>query len=346
MDEIYLKAVDYLKDVGEDDRVLILHHWDMDGSASAAILSKILEEVRGKGADLVKIPEGRKHGFGRNIEKVLEDEGVSKLIVVDMSVEGERADRIQESGVDVLNIDHHDFGELPEKVPVVNPRIEDDDVYVPAAKICNDIARKFGLNLDWIAGLGIIQDFAVEQNKHILEKLKKQYPNYFPETIGQQEMAKNCRYGTYSNVLNVKPYKDTEKCAKLAFQALVNAKSLKHLEAQDEYSKVYQYYQEADQEFHRIREKFDSEKEEYVDLKLVFFQFSSPYHINSSIATSVSLERHDWIHIIVKMEDEKAQVSSRCQSGRVDLGEILRDALPEDAGEGAEAGGHRNAAGA
>ncbi len=229
---------------------------------------------------------------------------------------------------------------------MVNPRIEEDEAYVPAAKICNDIAKKFGLNLDWIAGLGIIQDFAVEDNKQIFRKLRKQYPHYFPDTIKQQSMAKNCRYGIYSNVLNVKPYKDTEKCAKLAFKALTESESLKHLEGNKSYRKVHEYYQETDKEFKRIKQKYDSEKETYEDIKLIFFEFESEFHINSSIATSVSLENHDWIHVIIKDEGEKAQVSARCQSGRVNLGELLRKSLPENAGEGSEAGGHRNAAGA
>lgn len=343
---MYDKAVEYFRDIGEKDRVLVLHHWDMDGSASAAIISKIIEEVRGRGADIVKLPKGRKHGLGQEVEEMMEEEDITKLIVSDMSIDAGRADKIQESGIDVLNIDHHDYGELPEEVPVVNPRIEDDEVYVPAAKICNDIAKKFGLNLDWIAGLGIIQDFAVKDNKQIFKKLRKQYPHYFPDTIEQQEMAKNCRYGVYSNVLNVKPYKNTEECAKEAFKALTESESLKHLEGNEHYRNVHHYYQEADKEFKRIREKYESERETYEDIQLVFFQFESDFHINSSIATSVSLENHDWIHMIVKDEGDKAQISARCQSGRVDLGKLMREALPENAGEGAEAGGHRNAAGA
>lgn len=343
---MYDRAVEYLKEIDEEDRVLILHHWDMDGSASAAILSKILEESRGRGADIVKLPKGRKHGLGRDVENLMEEENVTKLIVSDMSIEAERADEIQENGIDVLNIDHHDYGELPENVPVVNPRIEDEEAYVPAAKICNDIAKKFGLNLDWIAGFGIIQDFAVEENKQIFKKLRKQYPHYFPDTIKQQTMAKNCRYGVYSNVLNVKPYKDTEKCARSAFKALTESESLKHLEGNEHYQEVYKYYQKADKEFSRVRQKFEEEKETYEDTKLAFFEFESEYHINSSLATAISLERPDWIYMVIKDEGDKAQVSARCQEGRVDLGGIMREALPEDAGEGAEAGGHRNAAGA
>ncbi len=344
---MYDDAIEYLQSVDEGEDVLILHHWDMDGSSSAAIISLILEESRGRGADFVGIPEGRKHQVGSKAEEKIRDEGFERLIVLDMSVPADRIDELKDRlDVDILVIDHHDFDKNPDNAVLVNPRKDDPDAYIPAAKLCNDISKKFGLDLDWIAGLGIVQDFGVEKAVGLFERLKKLYPHYFPQNITQEAMAKNCRYGTYSSVMNIKPYKDTDRCAKLAFDALVNSKGLKYLESHESYQELYTYYKEVSNEIERVREQFDEEKEVHEEEKLVFFRFESPHHINSSLATQISVDEEDWIFIIARVEGDNVNVSSRCQSGRVDLGALLQQSLPDDAGEDAEAGGHRRAAGA
>lgn len=340
----YAEAISFLKQIDADDRVLVIHHWDMDGSAAAAIVSKILEETRGREADEIITPDGRVHTVSGRAEQLIKDEEFTHLIVLDMNAPAERTAELADLGVDILIVDHHNFDEIPEDAVFVNPRIEDAEAYIPASKLCNDISKEFGLELDWIAGLGVIQDFAVEGHEDLFKDLREEYPTYFPDELTQHTLAKNCRYGKYSSVMNIKPYKNTEKCAELAHDALVNSKSLKYLEAREEYQQLYQYYQDMYQEIERVVEHFDQEKEVYDKEQLIFFQFESAFHINSSIATRISLDNEDWVHIIANTQDGQVNISARCQSGRVDLGTILQDALPDGA-EG-EAGGHRRAAGA
>lgn len=347
IEDMYEEAIEYLDDVERDENVLIVHHWDMDGSSAAAIVSKILADSRGTGADFVRIPEDRKHQVGARTERIIKQEQVSRLIVLDMSVPADRvSELVEEHGVEMLVIDHHGFDREPEDAVFVNPRMDDPDAYIPAAKLCNDIASEVGLDTDWIAGMGIIQDFGVSSAPELFERLAKLYPKYFPDELDQDSLAKNCTYGRYASVLNVKTYKDTEDCAVLAFKALTKADGLKYLESREEYRELLEYYEEMQEEFNRIKERYEEEREVYEDKRLVFFEFSSPYHINSSIATQISLEKEEWAYIIAKREGDRVNVSARCQSGRVDLGDLLRQALPEDAGEDAEAGGHAVAAGA
>lgn len=345
---MYDDAIDYLDSVDAAEDVLIVHHWDMDGSASAAIISEILEEVRGEPADTICLPRGRKHTVGERAENVIRNAGIDRLVVLDMNVPGERLSELAALGPDILLIDHHSFDTIPEDAVFVNPRIEDEEAYVPAAKLCNDIAAEFGLDRDWIAGLGIVQDFAVEGHEDLLERLKEQYPDHFPAEISQHAMAKECRYGKYSTVMNIKPYSDTDRCARLAHDALVNAENLKQLEMQEEYGKLEEYYKRMQREMQHIMERFDREKEVDEEKRFVFFRFDSDFHINSSVATNISMADEDRVYLVANTHGGEANVSARCQSGRVDLGRIMQDALadtlPGDA-EG-EAGGHKRAAGA
>lgn len=340
-------AEDFLRDVSENQQVEIIHHWDMDGTSSATIISKILEQERGRPADLVTIPEERAYHLEEMDREKLEDKDV--LIVLDFNLKADELEELKEEyDLDILVVDHHSFGRVPENIPFVNPREEDADVYVPCSKICLDIAENFGLReeLRWIAGLGVIQDFGVDSCPELFGELEDKYEKYLPEDLNQQQLAKNCEYGRYSSVLNIKPYRDSKHFAKLAYQALMSSEDMKELEAQEAYRQVYEVYLEMQDEFNKMMEDYEEDREINRDKRIIFFTLDSDFHITSSIATNMSTKTPDWIHLVIQ-KDEKINISARCQSGRVDLGDLLQKALPEEAKEdGAEAGGHRKAAGA
>ncbi len=337
-------AVDFLKETGEDEKIVLIHHWDMDGSSSAAITSKILEHLRGRPADDVFIPHERAYHLSDDDRERLED--ADRLVVLDFNLQADELEELNEE-LDVLVVDHHNFDRVPE-VPFVNPRTEDGEAYVPCSKVCLDISAEFGLDedLDWIAGLGVIQDFGVDSCPELFEQLDEKYSAYLPEELSQQELAKNCEYGRYSSVLNIKPYRDSAHFAELAYEALMNSEDLKELEAQEAYRQVYEVYLEMQDEFNRMMENYEEEREINREKCVIFFDIDSDFNITSSIATNMSTKTPDWIHLVVQ-KDEEVNISARCQSGRVDLGALLQEALPDAAVEaGAEAGGHRKAAGA
>ncbi len=341
-------AKDYLENIQEDDEVIILHHWDMDGISSAAIISKIIEHERGEPADEVKIPDERAYHLEENDKELIEN--TEKLIILDFNLKADELEELSEElDSDVLVVDHHGFDRVPdEEIDFVNPRVQDKEVYVPCSKICLDIANMFDLdeNIDWIAGLGIIQDFGVETCPEIFDELKEKHEAFFPEDLTQENLAKKCEYGRYSSVLNIKPYRDSKHYSSLAYQALMNSKNLKELEAQEEYRKVYEVYLEMQEEFNDVMENYEEEREIDREKMIIFFELKSDFNITSSIATNMSTKTPDWIHLVIQKDDE-INISARCQSGRVDLGDLLPSALPEKAKEeGAEAGGHKKAAGA
>ncbi len=344
--DILKPAVKFIEEIGEEERVVIIHHWDMDGTSSAVTVSKILEDLRGHGADEVSIPAKRAYHLGESDHELLED--ADRLIVLDFNLGADELEELDKECADVLVVDHHTFDRVPD-VSFVNPRTEDTDSYIPASKICLDIASEFGLEeeLRWIAGLGIIQDFGVDSCPGLFEELREDYEAYLPEELEQEELAKNCEYGRYSSVLNIKPYRDSKYFAELAYKALMKSDDLKELEAQEEYRQIYEVYLEMQDEFNRAVENYEEEREIDRDKMIIFFELESDFHITSSIATNMSAKTPEWIHIVAQVGDEEVNVSSRCQSGRVDLGELMKEALPEGAvDEGAEAGGHRKAAGA
>ncbi len=341
-------AVKFLKNTEQEYQIGIIHHWDMDGTSSSVIISRILEKVRGRPADWVSIPEQRAYHLSEKDHEKIED--LDKLIILDFNLEAEELEEIlEEYDVDILMVDHHSFGRKPDGVSFVNPREFDSDIYVPCSKICLDISEEFGLKdeLRWIAGMGVIQDFGVDSCPELFENLEEKYDKYLPEELSQQQLAKNCEYGRYSSILNIKPYRDSQHFAKLAYRALMKSEDLMEIEAQEEYRQVYEVYLEMQDEFNRVLENYEDEREIDREKCVIFFELDSKFNINSSIATNMSTKTPEWIHLVVQKEPDEINISGRCQSGRVDLGKLLQQALPEKAKEeSAEAGGHRKAAGA
>jgi single-stranded DNA-specific DHH superfamily exonuclease len=340
-------AIEFLEKSKNDEEIGIIHHWDMDGTASSVIISKILEKVRGRPAEWASIPEKRAYHLSETDHEKIEQ--LDKLIILDFNLEADELEQLLEDyDLEILLVDHHSFGRKPEGVSFVNPREFDAEIYVPCSKICLDISEQFNLNdeLRWIAGMGVIQDFGVDSCVELFERLSEEYDEYLPEELNQQQLAKNCEYGRYSSILNIKPYRDSKHFAKLAYEALMKSENLMEIEAHEEYRQVYEVYLEMQEEFNRVLKDYEEERELDREKCVIFFELDSEFNINSSIATNMSTKTPEWIHLVVQRDDE-VNISARCQSGRVDLGAKLQEALPEKAKEdGAEAGGHRKAAGA
>lgn len=338
-------ATEFIKEIGEEEEVLIIHHWDMDGTSSSVIVSKLLKELRGKPADNAIIPRNRGYHLEEKDTQMAKD--ADKLIVLDFNLQAEELENLDKH-TDVLVVDHHNFDRKPD-VNFVNPREVEEDVYIPCSRLALEIAEVFDMEneLRWVAGLGVIQDFGVDSSPELFKKLKNNYEPYLPEDLNQETLAKQCEYGRYSSVLNIKPYRDSKKYAKLAYQALMKSDDLKELEAQEEYRKVYEVFLEMQDEFKKALENYEEEREIDREKMVIFFEIDSEFRITSSIATNKSANTPEWIHLVIQKKDGEANISARCQSGRVDLGEKMKESLPDEAREeGAEAGGHQKAAGA
>lgn len=109
------------------ERVLVFGDYDVDGVTSSALLNNVLTQA---GIDVLHhIPHRFHHGYGLNEEIVsfAKENAVTLLIAVDCGVTAcQEVARIQENGIDVIVIDHHEPDEiLPPAVAIVNPKQKD-----------------------------------------------------------------------------------------------------------------------------------------------------------------------------------------------------------------------------
>ena len=110
------------------EQVAIFGDYDVDGAASAALISRFLSHY---GLDpVVRIPDRITEGYGPNPQAVdeLADAGATLLVSVDCGTSSfETFDHARSRGLDVVVLDHHQTGSaIPEVVALVNPNRQDD----------------------------------------------------------------------------------------------------------------------------------------------------------------------------------------------------------------------------
>ncbi len=114
--------------LGRAEAVGIIGDYDVDGAASAALLS---EYLRAAGIEpRIHIPDRIAEGYGPNVEAVraMAAAGTRLLVTVDCgSMSAAPLAEAARLGLDTIVIDHHQVGaELPLAVAVVNPNRPDD----------------------------------------------------------------------------------------------------------------------------------------------------------------------------------------------------------------------------
>jgi len=114
--------------VRDGERVAIFGDYDVDGAASAALLSEYLEACGC--ATTIHIPDRVAEGYGPNREAMaaFAEEGAGLVVAVDCgAVSHEPVAEAKRLGLDVVIFDHHQAPEnLPEALALVDPNRQDD----------------------------------------------------------------------------------------------------------------------------------------------------------------------------------------------------------------------------
>ena len=112
----------------ENQKVLIAGDYDVDGVTSAVLLNNVFKEI---GLNVAHyIPHRMTDGYGLNekVAEVAKNEGAGLVVSIDCGITAHReVERINEQGIDVIIIDHHepDEGRLPAAAAIINPKQKD-----------------------------------------------------------------------------------------------------------------------------------------------------------------------------------------------------------------------------
>lgn len=147
MDKAVTRTVEAIKN---QEKIVVYGDYDVDGATSAALLKKYF---RALGIDiLIYIPDRLKEGYGPNLTTLLNLQklGYTLCITVDCgTVANKILNSVQNSGLDIIIIDHHISGEvLPNVVAIINPNRLDQ------VTTCNNLAA-VGVSFLFIVALNI-----------------------------------------------------------------------------------------------------------------------------------------------------------------------------------------------
>jgi single-stranded DNA-specific DHH superfamily exonuclease len=336
----------FMMSFSPQEKIAIIHDADPDGLCSAVVLSKLIEKLRGKPADLhYSTRKFVRNCVSPDVLQMLKQKKISKVIFTDLPVH-EDADSVKrlEKQCEALIIDHHTFFHdiTSERAVLAMPQLLADDVdpsKYTASKLAYDLANRHTdmEEFAWIASVGLIGDMGGSAWPDFLEKVferQKLKPN--PKDWFRTDL------GSVSELLlsaMIIEDKNINYCYDLVMDASSPGDVLK------------------DKKLVAIRKSFQQEISKWVKtapslmqkddrLKLVWYEITPKYHINSPVSTILSLNPKfsDFVILLVEKDKDIVRVSGRCQSKRVKMNELLKNAvngLKDSAG-----GGHIPAAGA
>jgi single-stranded DNA-specific DHH superfamily exonuclease len=324
--KILARIGEFLKAPGK--RLLFYHH-DADGVCSAALLLKFF-----KGFEAIPL-EGPRLGEGFPAEVAGKKPGLMVFLDIPIDQEWRTLGNIQKiiPGLKILVVDHHILEKDLNSKDLVhhNPRFN-TEIYLPNAYLTYRILEGLGKRVKpykWIAGMGIIGDYGFRECRTFLSGLG-------PLVSGDPLESK---LGRAAELIS---YAITLKGLRGARESLQLLLKDEGFEAFARNPLLNKWRKTVKREIDRILK--DSEKEgiRYPGIGLTEYQIKSRLNITSIISTILAKDNPGQIIMIVKESPAGYKVSARCQSGRVNVGELFKKAV-EGIGSG---GGHKKAAGA
>lgn len=336
----------FLMSFSPKERIAIIHDSDPDGLCSAVILSRMIERLRGKPADLhYSTRKFVRNSVTPDILKMLKSRKVSKAIFTDLPVHEDKSSiKRLEKQCEILIIDHHTFCHniTSDRTVLAMPQLLADDVdpsKYPASKLAYDFANRHVSieDIAWIAAVGLIGDMAGSTWAEFLaqvferEKLKPNPKDWFKTELGK-----------ISELLLAAMIIDEENI-NYCYDSLMKAKAPSDI-LKDK--KLVSFRKSLEKEINKWVKLAPQLMQKDELLKLMWYEITPKYPINSPLSSMLSLDPkyHDYAIIIVDKGKDIVRVSGRCQSRRVRMNELLKNAVKGF--KDANGGGHVPAAGA
>lgn len=321
LNDLYLRTREFVKKISGEDRILLIHHKDLDGTISAVLLEKYLEK---NGVKKSKVVCWANEDAENEIQKI---KNFDKIIVVDIDI-SYLSKELNETKKEILIIDHHtptkDLNN--EKIVYMNPRLEDEKIYQPASYLVWKISGND--ELKWQAIIGTIGDSGFEDCVDLLK--------------GEVEAKKKdqiwkTRYAKVGFKVNAAL---TEIGFEKVREILLKTHTIEDLEKNDEINNCWEKYLK---EYNKVKEKFWKNVKENGKIKLLISNVGEVQRpLTSAIATELGFKYKNKIIILLRDEEEKVAVNARYQGNDVHLGNLFRKISKGlDGG-----GGHEHAAGA
>jgi len=344
---MFKQAIDFIKNC--KGKTVIIYDSDGDGIGAAAILAKTLKRLFGK---LPKAIPGDQDLFyiTKNNYDQISKQKADRIITVDIAVD-EKPEYILKLAKKhkILIIDHHQVHKDLNKFKNVvhtNPCFWKSRIppfRYASSKIVFDFCSKITNveDLDWLAGLGIINDYAGASWKDFLNRIYKKYP-YLK---GKNLYSFDNKLGYVNNLITSGYFHSGMKCGKIGYEACLKSESpldiikLKTVPAR----KLKKMYDKIEKEIQDIMKNWRKKAEIIESKKLIILELNTKFSIKSPISTKISSQLPHYTLIVARKDGNKTYISLRRGDGKVNCGKLATVTTKNL--KNANGGGHIPAAG-
>jgi len=316
---------------GKSGRKLLFYHNHSDGICSAVLMLRFFSgfETCVCGGPIIS------DGF----VKELIEAGPKLVVFIDLPVDQEwkKLEKIQKAvpGLRIILIDHHIYDKNLNSKDIIhiNPMFK-SRAYIPAALVVYRMLQQMGKRpepLLWVAAIGTIGDYGINDCKDFLDECRHRYP----KLLGRNPLKS--KFWRASEMISHATALKGNVGVRKGLEFLLRAKDFNDFVANPV---LGSWEKEVEGEIERVRKNAEKGKEKHGDVMV--FTIDTKLGLNSEISTYFSESYHDKIIIVRRKIGDDWKLSLRCQSGRVNVGELTKRAV-SGIGSG---GGHARAAGA
>lgn len=329
-------AIGFIKKIKPTDGVVIIFHNDGDGICAASILLKLFEKLGLRHPYIISQPMPTDKNMLKRIQTSVPD----KIIFLDLAIDQQQPVLKKVRGIcDVLIIDHHVIFKNMNNGNIVhlNPRLKNKNIYQSASyvtyKLCSEIADM--ADYLWMACVGAIADYDLNDSKDIIEDAEKKYPEIFR----CHEKPYDTYFGRIGDMLAAAKGTKALTCEQMV-ETIKKCEKYDDVEHQKNSGKMIEAYRNMQNEIMHVMDDFEANAERIKSL--IMYQIKSKYNLGSVISTKVAEKYPEKIVIIYERSNSKIKISGRSQKG-MKVGRLLQKAAKDLQ---ASAGGHDAAAGA
>lgn len=311
-----IEAKKYLDNISQLDKVLVIHHTDLDGIASGILLFDYVRKMTNK---VSQIAVDYKQKF--NYKKYAK---FNKIIFCDLSFDGVHSlvSLLNKKDKDILFIDHHPKGKnIPENIITY---YNDKNKYTP----CSQMIQKLTDGKYWLGVAGTLSDYGHKYKENI------PYINYF---LKKEKIELNWFLENIVFVLSNSITYFNKNLSKIFFL-------IKRMNNYNDINRIKMHSDKVSKDIENIYNKYFDNHE--ILGKINFYFMKSKYPLKSTIVTKISSEYPYKIFVIAEQDMSNKNIiniSGRCQKGNVDIPKMFKESMKGF--KNSNSGGHKAAAG-
>ena len=331
-EEVFDKAVDFLRNIKSTDNVVVIFNNDGDGICSCILINKYLETKKNK-PYIISQPMPTEKNLIRKVQTTVP----TKIIILDIAIDQQQNVLKNLAGMcDILVIDHHQISRDMNSDSIVhyNPRFEKPGIYKStsycAYKICSAL-HDTGEFL-WIAAVGMVSDYNLDFSQDLVKESVKKYSL-------KSDILYETHFGRLADMISAAKAMKALMCEEMVW--LFNS-----MKGPEDFSvkgsdKLVESFKTIENEMMSIMA--DAEQNSEKDGKILFYNIKSRYNLASPVSTKLSEKHLDKLVLVYEKTGNRIKVSGRNQAKKFDVGRILQTATR---GLKASGGGHDAAGGA